>query len=44
MGMQIYVLHDVLSSELVTLITGTASQLHFPNAAGSLWSDTLFTS
>ena len=30
MGMQIYVLHDVLSSELVKLITGTASQLHFP--------------
>ena len=44
MGMQIYILHDVLSSEYVKLITGTASQMHFPNAAGSLLSVTLFTS
>ena len=34
--MQIYTLHIVLSSELEKLITGIASQLHFPNAAGSL--------
>ena len=37
MGMQIYILRDALSSELVKLITGTASQLHFPRMQPALY-------
>ena len=37
MGMQIYILHDVLSSEEVKWITGTASQLHFPRMQPALY-------